>query len=263
MDVERRYTHPNPVLRRYHLRRLTMIIREIKSIAKAYAGRELSFLDVGCGDGTYIVLLRGVFAHLIGLDISLRDLKIANERARNKDGGITDFILADVTYLPFRSSSIDVVICSEVLEHLYNPAKALKELSRISRKALLVTVPILGVLRLIVKIFQYHRVLNKIESHVGHVYMRNRAWWISVISEVLREEKAKYGIKIIYSYLSAEPFASMFCTYRNTIIYKIIDKVLEILEKILSCPTFANELIIIISTTRATSGWTCYSRSTT
>jgi len=43
--------------------------------------------------------------------------------------------------LQYKDNSFDLVICSEVLEHLENPQKALRELIRVSKKYILVSVP--------------------------------------------------------------------------------------------------------------------------
>lgn len=49
----------------------------------------------------------------------------------------------DITKLPFKDNSVDVIFCSEVLEHVPNYKKALKECSRVLKKngALILTVP--------------------------------------------------------------------------------------------------------------------------
>jgi len=47
----------------------------------------------------------------------------------------------DIYNLVYEDNSFDLVICTEVLEHLENPAKALKEIERVSSKYVLLTVP--------------------------------------------------------------------------------------------------------------------------
>lgn len=48
---------------------------------------------------------------------------------------------ADVEKLSFKDNSKEVVLCCEVLEHLYNPVKAIKELKRVYKKQLIITIP--------------------------------------------------------------------------------------------------------------------------
>jgi 2-polyprenyl-3-methyl-5-hydroxy-6-metoxy-1,4-benzoquinol methylase len=52
-----------------------------------------------------------------------------------------DASTASVYELPFDDRSFDLVLCLEVMEHLGRPADALRELSRVSRGHLVVSVP--------------------------------------------------------------------------------------------------------------------------
>jgi len=52
-----------------------------------------------------------------------------------------DGFSADGTTLPLKNKCVDLVLCTEVLEHMTNPEKAAKELIRIAGKYLIVTVP--------------------------------------------------------------------------------------------------------------------------
>ena len=47
----------------------------------------------------------------------------------------------DIHKLPYKDNSFDYVICSEVLEHVENPIKAMQELKRVTKKRLIITVP--------------------------------------------------------------------------------------------------------------------------
>lgn len=52
-----------------------------------------------------------------------------------------EHIQGDITRMPFCDHSFDIVICTEVLEHLEKPGAALKELKRVAKKFILITVP--------------------------------------------------------------------------------------------------------------------------
>jgi len=65
-------------------------------------------------------------------------------------------ILGDVTVLPFCEKTFDIIICSEVLEHLYAPSQALYEIVRVAKPGakIIITVPnafSLKILKLIIK----------------------------------------------------------------------------------------------------------------
>jgi len=112
----------------------------LKVIAEVVALSPQTFLDAGCGEG--FVARRIINASpdidLTGCDVSGVALEIAanaNPEARFVAGSIVD--------LPFADRSFDVVGCFEVLEHLPDdlPRRALSELARVARQAVVLSVP--------------------------------------------------------------------------------------------------------------------------
>jgi ubiquinone/menaquinone biosynthesis C-methylase UbiE len=89
-------------------------------------------LDVGCGTGTLTSKLRGL---KIGLELSPKLARIAKSR------GI-EIVIGDAESLPFVTNAFEAAICTDVLEHLNEPQKALKEMARVLKphgKALITT----------------------------------------------------------------------------------------------------------------------------
>jgi SAM-dependent methyltransferase len=74
-------------------------------------------LDVGCGRKPYEPLFAPFVASYVGVD------PVDNPRAELR-GPVED--------LPVEDSSFDVVLCSQVLEHCDDPAKAVSELHRVT-----------------------------------------------------------------------------------------------------------------------------------
>ena len=95
-----------------------------------------TILDVGCGTGLITRKLRG---DVLGLDINDWNIKHAKANAPN-----AKFTLGDCENMKeIPSSSIDMVVFTETLEHLVRPEKALKEIKRVLKvkgKAI-ITVP--------------------------------------------------------------------------------------------------------------------------
>ena len=93
-------------------------------------------LDMGCGEGRHSIgALLETSANVIGLDLSITDLNIAKSR-------LSDFVISgldtfcsfgvgNINAIPFENSSIDAVMCSEVLEHIDSPEESIKELIRV------------------------------------------------------------------------------------------------------------------------------------
>lgn len=93
-----------------------------------------TILDIGCGEGFFASRLGNEM--MIELDISIPSLKIAK-----LSNPMMQCIAGDISHLPFKSASFDLVIAMEVLEHLNDPEKAIMEVRAISRKYCLFSVP--------------------------------------------------------------------------------------------------------------------------
>lgn len=75
--------------------------------------------DIGCGSGhnTIEIAIKGFY--VIGLDISLSMITLAKKRFKRRSVVCySDFIQADMLYLPFRNSSIDSLIYIASLHHI-------------------------------------------------------------------------------------------------------------------------------------------------
>ena len=83
-------------------------------------------LDIGCGVGGLLKTLveRGFFCD--GLDLSPFALRIAKSEVK-----VGNFLLSDARFLPYRSGSYHVVVCSEVLEHIHDDQQVLREIFRV------------------------------------------------------------------------------------------------------------------------------------
>jgi len=90
-------------------------------------------LDVGCGPGTITAGLadRVPQGRVTGIDAAPEIV----EQARRAAGGRTnaDFAAADVYALGFPDGSFDVVHAHQVLQHLGDPVRALREMRRVTR----------------------------------------------------------------------------------------------------------------------------------
>lgn len=116
-----------------------------KLLSEALQSRKFSTcLDVGCAEGLYLHNMAFHASLAIGIDFSLSYLKRAKRSrilySRSKDVEV-DFVLADAENLPFRDYSFDLVLCSEVLEHLIHWRKCVGELTRTCSKHMIVSFP--------------------------------------------------------------------------------------------------------------------------
>ncbi len=95
-----------------------------------------SYLDVGAAEGYSAYLIGKLF----GVKVSLCDFC---EEFCNKSRDLfgMDSKVADGSELPYKDNEFDVVLCTETLEHIPDLPKALSELIRVARKAVVITVP--------------------------------------------------------------------------------------------------------------------------
>lgn len=83
-------------------------------------------LDIGCRDGRLLNKLQVQFhTHNYGIDISFRQMQ-ANQKINPFNN---HYFVADAECLPFAAGSFDFVICLDVLEHLPNYQKCIKEVA--------------------------------------------------------------------------------------------------------------------------------------
>lgn len=108
-------------------------------------GNDLNVLDVGCGNGDLADHLIKCGTQVTGIDFSGEAIRQCNERFNS--GKFFEHDLSED--MPFEESTFDLIWCSEVLEHLYAPRKALEETHRVLKPegVLLVTVPYHGMLK--------------------------------------------------------------------------------------------------------------------
>ena len=99
-------------------------------------GQDQFLLDMGCGEGRHSIgALLETSANVVGLDLSLNDLNIAKSRLSDFDTESLEthctFGVGNITDIPLEDSSLDAVICSEVLEHVESPEESITEMIRV------------------------------------------------------------------------------------------------------------------------------------
>src|SRR5215218_10355008 len=102
-------------------------------------------LDLDCGAGRFVAALRDAGAEPIGVELAAAALERAR---RNVPGADLRLVNQDGT-LPLGHGEVDVVWCSEVLEHVPDTVAFLTEARRVLRRGgrLLVTVPDHGLVK--------------------------------------------------------------------------------------------------------------------
>lgn len=168
----------NPISRIFLDNFLKTVVETIKPLGVK------SILDVGCGEGFTLAKLKKEksFQKLEGIDAVKESVEIGKKLH-------PDLLLklGDIYDLDYKDNSFDILLCTEVLEHLAKPSEALKELIRVSKKYVMVTVPnepwftISRILR--------GKNLLKLGAHPEHIQ-----WWTS--SEFKKFVSKQKNVKI-------------------------------------------------------------------
>jgi SAM-dependent methyltransferase len=88
-----------------------------------------AFLDAGCGDGRYLAALDAELPERIaGVDIAERIVETARARVTR-----ADLRQANLESLPFDDGAFDLVLSSQVIEHVLDGPAAVRELARVLR----------------------------------------------------------------------------------------------------------------------------------
>jgi SAM-dependent methyltransferase len=128
----RKHTSDNPFQRKLIDRFHARIIRIVTDLQPE------TLLDAGCGEGFVAdALLKAMpWAKITGFDVLQESVKLAQLRNPR-----ATFSLGDIYNIEHEDNSFDVVYCLEVLEHLQEPDRALKEMARVAKRAVVMSVP--------------------------------------------------------------------------------------------------------------------------
>jgi len=121
------YHSKNPLVRYAHIDRLHKIVSQLPE------GKNLKIFDAGCGEGH---LIQEMHDHTIfkncefyGADIT----EIALQKARDRCP-YAKIYNADLAKLDFPNEFFDVVVCTEVLEHIKHYKEVIGEIKRVLKK---------------------------------------------------------------------------------------------------------------------------------
>lgn len=101
--------------------------KDTADVCSQYINHSLDYkiLDVGCGTGRMLSYFSGVKKY--GIDVSFDMAKMCCEK------GI-ESCMGDVQNMPFADESMDMIICTDVLEHVFDLYKTVSEINRVVKK---------------------------------------------------------------------------------------------------------------------------------
>jgi ubiquinone/menaquinone biosynthesis C-methylase UbiE len=121
-----KYSRPNFLSECYRMRMARVL--DFLKLAKLPEGAWL--LDAGCGPGLAAQESAQRMHHTVGMDYSFEMIKKSKTFASCGDHENPAFIQGDVESLPFKDSSLDLILCVGVLTYLRTEVRTLQEFFR-------------------------------------------------------------------------------------------------------------------------------------
>lgn len=141
-------------------------------------------LDAGCGEGH---VTAWVAAALPGAEVTgVEGRADALAAFARRNPGLRA-VEGDLRALPFADGAFDLVLCTEVLEHLAQPRAALRELARVCSAHLLLTVPHEPFFRL--GNLARGRYVTRLGSTPGHRSTWGRRGFVRTVASEARPER--------------------------------------------------------------------------
>jgi ubiquinone/menaquinone biosynthesis C-methylase UbiE len=105
---------------------------EKAALQKALAGRKYDrALDVGIGNGRLLPIYAPHATHVTGMDISSEQLQLASQTAQKIGITIDTVLCQEASRIDLADNSFDLIICSRVLQHVFNWRESVAEFARI------------------------------------------------------------------------------------------------------------------------------------
>jgi SAM-dependent methyltransferase len=190
-----KYTARNPAIRWLTERWVANLDGVFQRIA-AEPGAPERALEVGCGEGVIADRMQRRWGEVVALD-----LPDAGLRAEWRRYPAPRFLHADAHALPFPDGHFDVVVAAEVLEHLPDPVLGLREMARVGRRHLVLSVPQEPVFRSCNLLAgRYLRDLGNTPGHLNHWSRRGFVRFVAGVAEV-REVSSPFPWTTVWAVL--------------------------------------------------------------
>jgi 2-polyprenyl-3-methyl-5-hydroxy-6-metoxy-1,4-benzoquinol methylase len=128
-----------------------------------------SLHEVGCGEGYWVLRWNEEGLSARGSDVSTRVIELARENAARKNLPPALFEARSIFELQPGRDGADLIVCSEVLEHLETPEAGLRALQRVVERYVILSVPREPLWRALnVARGSYVSALGNTPGHVSH-----------------------------------------------------------------------------------------------
>lgn len=172
---------------------------KLKTILDFFPNSPENILDVGCASGWFIseISKKNPQARCIGIDVYDKAIIYAKGKYPH-----IKFQTADAHHLPFKDNMYDVIVCTEVLEHVDNPKNVLKEIKRVLKPKGLVIIELDSGSILFSIVWYIWRKLNGKVWNDSHLHSFNVKKLDNVIAacgfSIVKKKKFNLGMAMVF-----------------------------------------------------------------
>lgn len=154
---------------------MTRFLNDFRFLLQQAQSKKIKTIcEIGCGEGE---LLKIIHQHFPKAKIYATDLaksEIAKAKKITKGLPIV-FSVQNAEKLSYKNQQFDLVVCCEVIEHLENPERGLKEIKRIAKNSI-ISVPVEPLWRVLQLMrLKYIKDLGNTPGHLNHWSVKNFA----------------------------------------------------------------------------------------
>lgn len=142
-----------------------------------------TIIDVGCGEGMVLNYLNSNYEvkKCFAIDANVDEVNDAKNNIP-----FCNVSVGSIYEIPYSDNYIDLVICSEVLEHLDNPDIAIEQLQRVSKTYAILSVPREPIWRILNMVrFKYWNRLGNTPDHLNHWSKRKFKRFVSNYFDII------------------------------------------------------------------------------
>ncbi len=196
-------------------------------------------LDIGCGTGTMSFYFSGRGIDTIGIDVSKNAIEIAKRNAKKLGlSAKTKFFVADFPKSK-PSGQFDLIICTEVLEHLKDDSKAISEIHDLLKKGGMV----LFSSPLNTSVLYRLNLTTFFDKDVGHLRRYDEMEFIRIIKKSgLDIVKVKKAQGLLRDFLFVFPIGNFFVKFANR--FSFLSDTLTFIDNLL-LPLGAADIIVL------------------
>ncbi len=143
-----------------------------------------SINEIGCGEGYWTLYWKSYFGtnfHSRGCDFSQITIDIAKKNAVESGFDSNIFKQKSIYDLEAEDEHADLIICTEVLEHLEDPALALEKLQEITQKNIILSVPNEPIWR--ISNLMRLKYVSELGNTPGHLQHWSKASFVKLVSK--------------------------------------------------------------------------------